>query len=472
MRTCAIALVTTLAMLWNAGSQSDPSLPDTPVGRVFAAWIAAYNSADGQQLAAFKESYGADWDVDGILDWREQTGGLKVLRLERSEPLNLEALVQAREADDAWRFSYSLRSATAPVGLSTKIQTVELPADLAIPRLSAKEALSALIARADGLAKADRFSGVLLIERGAQVVLQRPWGAANRETGLPNTLDSRFRIGSMNKMFTSIAVLQLVEADKLSLDGTVGQYIPTYPNRDVATKVTVRHLLTHTGGTGDIFGPEFAARRNQLRDQSDYVELFGSRGLDQQPGEHFRYSNYGFVLLGAMIEKVSGASYYDYVERHIFKPCGMNSTGSLPEAQEVPGRTIGYMAQGKEWIPNTDTLPYRGMAAGGGYSTAGDLLRFAHALESGQLVSKQLLKEATTRRFPDEPFGYGYGFQVLGHGSLASYGHGGGAPGMNGSLLIYPHLGVIVVALSNFEPPAADRLVSFYVNRMPDGNGG
>ena len=116
----------------------------------------------------------------------------------------------------------------------------------------------------------------------------------------------RFRIGSMNKMFTAVATLQLVEAHKLALDDPIGKHLPGYPNKEVAAKVTVRHLLTHTGGTGDIFGPEFEEHRLQLREHRDYLKLYGSRGLTQEPGARFEYSNYGFVLLGALIERVSG----------------------------------------------------------------------------------------------------------------------------------------------------------------------
>ena len=146
----------------------------------------------------------------------------------------------------------------------------------------------------------------------------------------------------MNKMFTAVATLQLVEAGKLALDDPVGKHLRGYPNSEVATKVTVRHLLTHTGGTGDIFGPEYDPNRLQLREHADYVKLYGSRAPNFPPGSRFEYSNYGFVLLGAIIEAVSGESYYDYVREHVFGPAGMTSTDSLPESVEVPNRSIGY----------------------------------------------------------------------------------------------------------------------------------
>jgi CubicO group peptidase (beta-lactamase class C family) len=145
----------------------------------------------------------------------------------------------------------------------------------------------------------------------------------------------------------------------------------------------------------------------------------------------------------------------------------MTSTGSLPESTDVPNRAVGYMRAspaGGAWMPNTDTLPWRGTAAGGGYSTVGDLLRFAQALRAGRLISKATLAEATRPHQQQ----YGYGFGVQGEGRLRSYGHGGGAPGMNGELRVFPKLGYVVVSLSNLDPPAASELLEFFTLRMPD----
>jgi D-alanyl-D-alanine carboxypeptidase len=338
--------------------------------------------------------------------------------------------------------------------------------DLVLHRLPQAQALAALSAHAAERARVDEFAGAVLVARHGKVLLNDAWGRADRKAGVANTPTTRFRIGSMNKMFTAVATLQLVEAGKLSLDDPIGKYLPGYPNKQVAAKVTVRHLLTHTGGTGDIFGPEFDQHRRQLREHRDYLKLYGWRGLTQEPGSRFEYSNYGFVLLGALIGRVSGMSYDDYVEQHVFRPAGMRSTGSLPEAVEVPGRAVGYLrsSPGSDWVPNTDTLPWRGTAAGGGYSTAGDLLRFAQALDSGRLISEATLAEATRPHQQQ----YGYGFDMQGQGRLDSYGHGGGAPGMNGELRVFPQLGYVVVSLSNLDPPAASELVEFFTLRMPD----
>jgi CubicO group peptidase (beta-lactamase class C family) len=330
-------------------------------------------------------------------------------------------------------------------------------------RTTEADAVAALSARAEDRARAGEFSGAVLVARHGKVLLQRAWGQADRKSRTPNTVRTKFRLGSMNKMFTAVATLQLVEAGKLALDDPIGKHLPDYPNRALASKVTVRHLLTHTGGTGDIFGPDYDKNRLKLRDHGDYLDLYGSRPLGFEPGARWEYSNYGFVLLGALIEAVSGVSYYDYVRERVFRPAGMTATDSLPESQDVPGRAVGYTGSRGSRMPNSDWLPWRGTAAGGGYSTVGDLLRFAQALSSGTLISKATLAKATS----PQRQGYGYGFAVGGQRPSPHYGHSGGAPGMNGELRIFPKSGYVVVSLSNLDPPAASQLVSDFVDRMP-----
>ncbi len=414
-------------------------------------------------MRAFDETHGGTPPLGQMLGSRELTGGFSLLRIEKSEPYSLIALVQEKDSDTVDRFELSVSSEEPPQIVNSTLRVTPRPPDLAIPRMTEADALAALSARAEEVAKNDRFSGAVLVARHGKVLLQKVWGRADREAGTAVTLNTQFRLGSMNKMFTATATLQLVEAGKLALDDTVGKHLSDYPHKDVASKVTVRHLLTHTGGTGDIFGQEFTENRLTLREHSDYVKLYGARALTHEPGAEHRYSNYGYVLLGALIEKVSGMSYYEYVRSKVFQPAGMESTDSLPEADEVPNRAIGYMRRDGAWLSNADTLPWRGTAAGGGYSTVGDLFRIAQALESGMLISKTMLAEATR---PQEQQ-FGYGFQVPGEGPLQSYGHYGGAPGMNGGLLVFPQLGYVLVGLSNLDPPAASRLVEYFALRMP-----
>jgi D-alanyl-D-alanine carboxypeptidase len=321
--------------------------------------------------------------------------------------------------------------------------------------------LNATLRRATGTGQ---FSGAVLIAKDGKVVFSRAYGLADRSRRVRNTIHTRFRIGSMNKMFTAVAILQLVEAGAVELSAPLGEYLTDYPNPEVATKVTIHHLLTHTGGTGDIFGPQFWARRNELRTHSDYIELYGSRGLQFEPGSSWAYSNYGFVLLGAVIERVTGQSYYDYVDKHIYEPAGMTRTGSLPETEAVPGRSVGYMRRGATFVANTYTLPYRGTAAGGGYSTVPDLARFADALTSHKLLSPESTRLLITGKVktPGPGIQYAYGFDDRRHtDGRGSVGHGGGAAGMNGDLRIYPSSGHVVAVLANFDPPAAQQVTGW-----------
>lgn len=198
----------------------------------------------------------------------------------------------------------------------------------------------------------------------------------------------------------------------------------------------------------------------ELRSLDDYVKLFGKRDLRFEPGYKFEYSNYGYILLGRLVEIVSGEDYQTYVRKHIYAVAGMERTDSRPEVEHAAGRALGYMHGSGGLQPNTGTLPWSGSSAGGGYSTVGDLSRFASALESGKLLDAKLLKEATTDQ---SHTGYGFGFSVYKDGS---YGHGGGAPGVNGELHILPG-GYVVVVLENLDPPSATTMKNFIEARLP-----
>jgi D-alanyl-D-alanine carboxypeptidase len=306
----------------------------------------------------------------------------------------------------------------------------------------------------------------VLVAHEGKPIFTGAYGLANRETHEPNKLTTRFRMGSMNKMFTATSILQLVQGGKIKLDDPLGKYLTDYPNKDVASKVTIHHLLTHTGGTGDIFGPEFESHRLQLRTLNDYIKLYGSRGLAFAPGTQWDYSNYGFILLGAVIEKVTGQSYYDYVREHIYAPAGMTRTGSEPEDVAVPDRAIGYMGFGEASKPNTETLPYRGTSAGGGYTTVEDLLRFANALTEHKLLNAHYTELLVTPKPETGDARYAYGFQENVEGGVRSFGHGGGAPGMNGDLQIFPETGYVVVALANMDR-GAGRISRWISERLP-----
>jgi CubicO group peptidase (beta-lactamase class C family) len=440
----------------------------------FSAWLAAFNSGDKDAYHQFLgnniPTRAPRLNLD--IDLRQRTGGFELRKLQQGSATQVSGLIQERDSDQFARFTLKVEPAEPHHILWLGIIAIPRPDAFPIPRLTESEAIAAIKAQVKKKVAADRFAGTVLVSKSSKVLFSGAYGLADREKKTPNTLDTRFRIGSMNKMFTAVAVLQLVKAGKIKLEDSIGKYIIDYPNQEIATKVTIHQLLTHTGGTGDIFGPEFNKHRKELRTLNDYVALYGKRGPQFDPGSQWRYSNYGMLLLGVVIERVSRQSYYDYVQEHIYKPAGMTLTGSLPEDQAVAGRSIGYMrSETGGWVANAETLPYRGTSAGGGYSTMGDLQRFANVLMRHKLLnadSTELLITGKVEAVGNAKYAYGFVDQRDKDGS-GWVGHSGGAPGMNGDLKIYPKSGYIVVVLSNLDPPAAEQISEFLVSRLPNG---
>jgi CubicO group peptidase (beta-lactamase class C family) len=314
-------------------------------------------------------------------------------------------------------------------------------------------------------AAAGHFSGAIVVARERNVLYSRAYGLASKAFGVPNRIDTHFNIGSMNKMVTGVAIAQLVEAGQLRYSDFVGTQLPDYPRQDVASSVTIHHLLTHTSGLGTYFNDRFEASRDQVRSVGDYLGLFAKDPPQFSPGERAEYSNAGYIVLGAIIERVSGQGYDEYVREHIYAPSGMRETEAYALDQDVANLAIGYthmdpdgQPQPERWWNNLLSLPARGGPAGGGYSTVNDLLQFTQALREHRLLSPAMTAtvldpkvELRTRAFTH----YGYGFCLGALGATATFGHTGGAPGINGQLDVYPEQGYIVVVLSNYDPPAA-----------------
>src|SRR5256884_4940378 len=287
-------------------------------------------------------------------------GGIDMKKVEPSTlDTNTALLLQERNSDQFAQFTLEVESAEPHKIVGIGLMAIPRPAEFPLPHVNESELIAAVRKKLDGDATAGHFAGTVLIARNGESVLAEAYGLSDREHKTRNQVKTRFRIGSMNKMFTATATLQLVQAGKLGLNDPLGRYLTDYPNKDLAAKVTIYQLLTHTGGTGDIFGPEFAAHRLELRSLNDYVNLYGSRPLKFEPGSKWEYSNYGFILLGVVIEKVSGQSYYEYVRDHVYKPAGMTSSGSGPEDQAVDGRSdaLTLMGGGFE-LADTGQRPY------------------------------------------------------------------------------------------------------------------
>jgi D-alanyl-D-alanine carboxypeptidase len=307
-----------------------------------------------------------------------------------------------------------------------------------------------------------QFSGVIYITFEGRPVVSIAAGLADRQHHIPNQIDTKFNLGSTSKMFTAVAIAQLAQKGQLKFSDTLGLYLKDYPNPAVRS-VTIHQLLTHTGGTGDIFGPDFDSHLEQLKKPADYIHLYGHRMLEFIPGSRFAYSNYGFILLGAIIEAISKQSYYDYIREHIYQIASVNSSDSYWKTDPIPKMAIGYIqTDPSHFQPNQSRLPLRGTPTGGSYSTAEDLSRFATALQTHRLLNADFLNLVTTGKV-DTPDGqkYAYGFRDRTEHGHRWFGHSGGGPGASTTVRIYPELKYVIIVLSNLDSPAADKLAEF-----------
>lgn len=469
LATCAIPAAHPASPAHDAASAATARLPDTPAGREFAHWLHAFNS---QRLEEYREyitrrSPALVRFIQNDYDFALATGGFTLIRIEQGDEYGLTGLLSEPYADFPTRFTIRLDPYPPHPILELELGPAQRPADMPLPVLSERGLVRALRHRLEAQSADHRFSGVVLLARGDRILFQRAYGDADSEQRRRNTIDTRFRIASMGKMFTAVTVMQLARAGKLDLQAPLHDVLPDYPNADIASKVTVHHLLTHTGGTGDIFVPEVETQRERIRSHADYIAVLGDRAPEFAPGAKWSYSNFGYVLLGRVIERASGADYFDYVRTQVYTPAGMRHSGTPPIADgSLIARGYTRRQDSPRWQPAAAALPDVPSAAGGDLSTAHDLYRFARALQTDKLLDAADV-ETLTRGKVDAPFGrYAYGFKDQSREGLRYIGHGGGAPGANAELDIYPDSGYIVVVLSNLDPPYANRVADFIGNRL------
>jgi CubicO group peptidase (beta-lactamase class C family) len=269
--------------------------------------------------------------------------------------------------------------------------------------LSEKEAIDEIRTLMAGLHKKDWFSGTVLIAKGADVLLTDFAGEASKAFHVPNNIDTKFNLGSMNKMFTATAVARLVEAGKLSFDDPISKYIDeTWLPKAVTNTITIRHLITHTSGLGSYFNETYdKSSRALFRRLDDYKPLIKDDKPAFTPGTRFQYSNTGLFLLGVVIEKITGEDYFDHIRKAIYTPAGMTNSDSYEMDYPVENLAIGYSPDWKSpyrWQNNLYKHVIKGGPAGGGFSTVKDLHRFALALLSGKLVSPRMRELMWTPR--------------------------------------------------------------------------
>lgn len=428
-------------------------LPDTGAGKRASAYFEAFNSGDEAAIRAFFEENISR----ASLEERSVEERMEIHRRLKSDLATLTPVKVVKAAEDAltviahsstdmWvQMVFALEKNPPQAIASMGIRLLPEPPDLDEPTtpLTETQMQEELRAYMKGLVEKDEFSGVVLVAMGERPIFREAYGVASKEYRVPNQVDTRFNLGSINKFVTQIAVEQLVGRGLLSYDDTIGKHLPDYPNKEAASKVTVRHLVDMTSGIGDFFGEKYQATpKNEIRDLKDYLPFFAEEPLLFEPGTSSQYSNGGYVVLGLVIEKASGQTYFDYVRDNIYTVAGMRATehieADLPAENVASGYTLapaGHNITGDYQRNNIYSRPARGSSAGGGYSTADDLVRLLAALRAGELGAPEATETVSGR----------------------GVGLAGGAPGIS-AYLGTADGGYVVVVLSNYDPPAAPRV--------------
>jgi D-alanyl-D-alanine carboxypeptidase len=320
------------------------------------------------------------------------------------------------------------------------------------------------------LGDAGEFSGVVLVRKGGKTVLHEAYGLASIEYKAPNKVDTRFNLASVGKMFTAVAIGQLVEHGKLKWTDTLAKVLPDYPNKAQAGRITIHQLLTHTSGMGLYWENLFKGNWTAVRTAQELVPFFLNDTLVFAPGSGWFYSNTGFAVLALVIEKVSGEDYFAYLQKHIFDPLGMKNTDYASLDEDIPNKATGYFREGPN-APlknNLFTHTVKGGGAGGGWASSSDLAVFAEAYMAGKLFSKATLAEMTKAHaaLPPPPGGgggggassYGYGTFVNTRNGKTVWGHTGGFPGIMTILNMYPQTGDVMVVQSNNPNPTTRKV--------------
>lgn len=443
-----------IAAVLSAGAQTAElsALSKSDQGKRILGYFSAFNSGDEQQLKNFfLENIAPDSlkqrPVEPRLEFHRQLRGdfqtFEIRRIVAINETEITLLVEGKTGNWA-QYSFRFESGAPNKMLGWMIEPVDAPEKTDRPKYGAPATKAEFVSTVDKFlndqVSEDRFSGVVLVAKDDKPILSKVYGFSDKAAKTPNDPATKFNLGSINKIFTRIAIGQLVKEGKISFDDKLGKYLPDYPNKAAAEKVTIRHLVTMKSGIGDFFGEKFMATpKDKFRRNSDFIPLFADQPLAFEPGANERYSNGGYILLGAIIEKATGRSYYDVVRENIFKVAGMTDTDSF-EADKLPANTaVGVTRRNpkNEPVSNVDFQPFRGSAAGGGYSTAADLLKFSIALKSGKLTIPD------DNGIPKKDGGLGIA---------------GGSDGINALLLVNPQTGYTIIVLSNYDPPSAEKV--------------
>jgi CubicO group peptidase (beta-lactamase class C family) len=459
-----LCFVVSLPSLGNPASPTPPQFPDAPVATFAQAWLRLCQMPDldrltqwiSANLAGVKDNVAIDI-AHANLNFCRENGGLDPAEIVESSRNTLSVKAVGIKSgiwlavwwgvNEAGKINSGGHSPTIP-------PEKYLPRDLSDAGVASY--IRNVVARRshEGL-----FSGIVMVARGTKVIATASGGFANRDNKRPITAATQFTLGSMGKLFTAVAIGQLIDQGKISLNDTVGKFFPDYPNAAVREKVTVDMLLSHTAGMGDFLSKRTPSMmKSGVKRAEEFMPLYDRDEPRFEPGSSWAYSNAGLALGGAIVEKVSSEDYPSYLRRHIFAVAGMRHSDPNNAPHAMPALVTPYSKKPskdgatQDWNEAEHDI---GSPAGGAVSTAEDLVRFADALRNGKLMSKATLGVLTTpnAHSPAE-FQYGDAFVVGNVYGRATVGHSGGFPGVSTDLKLFLGSTYTVVTLANLDYPA------------------
>jgi len=447
------------------------TITDTPAGKRVQESLKIVDTGDIAQIkdyiaTQFKPSFFKIFDQERLFSvyygFHEKYSGLLFHKIVESSPYKFVAVFRCRNTGSAYMFGLTVLSKSPHLIQGITILPMTDPDQPeSIKSLTEEEKVSRLESYLDILGTSEVFSGAILLARNGEVILQKAYGFSNREKGLNNQVNTRFNLASINKMFTAVAVAKLCEQGKISYDDPVGKYLgKDWLPPKILKKVKVKHLLSHTSGIRISKEDDFLKYRQKYTEKNisridDYKSLTQEVYLKKRPGKEYSYSNMGFILLGAIIEKASGENYYDYIQNHIFDVAGMKNTGFDELDQLITNTARGYVKEKRDenivWRSNESDCNWKGTPAGGAYSTVEDLLRFEQALKNNLLVSKETKDVLFSPKTKLGARSYGYGFQVRQIEKQLKVGHTGGYTGINNCFYMYLNNSFTVIILCNID---------------------
>ncbi len=448
-------------------SAESQTLPDSPAGKRAGEILGLINDSTSKAVEQyietdfaprFRDAFPIQAHLSAFSRTKDNFGKMEVAGVDQSGPNNIAVILKSTDKDAYLKLVVQVGSdephlvqmlgfarTEAPVGNNAgqaNDSQTKTPAEINWNEVDKKFA-----AKADS----NEFSGVVLIAKEGNPVFEGTYGYASKEFNVKNNIHTRFNIGSCNKMFTSVAITQLMEQGKVGIDDPIGKYLDYLPE-DIASKVTIRQLLKMTAGWGDYWDNEyFLAHRYDMKTVGEYMSFIKDIPLDFEPGSSMQHCNTCFEVLGAIIEVVSGMNYYKYIREHIYKPAGMTESGSYDRDSTVDNIATGYTnmnpdgSQGEGFVRNNRyILSIKGTPAGGGYSTVGDLLKYDTALRNFKLMGPEYTNFAMSG-FEKSP---GDAFDPQGVSRAV-----GGAPGVCAFYGRDMKNGYTFIMLSNYDLP-------------------